>query len=396
MKKISLLIFYITILFIIIPKNAQALNGIDVSEFQGNIDFNAVKNDGIDIVYIRSSASFSYVDSQFKNNYEKAKNANLKIGFYHYVTARTKEEAETQARFFASVIKNTSPDCLLAMDFERFPDLTKEEINSISLAFLSTLEEVTSKKALIYSDAYNADNTFNAELFKDYPLWVAQYEVAKPETKIPYIGWQYTDKGRVSGIEGNVDRDEFDASIFLDDNTPIKEPDLKPEEKTKTIFYRVLKGDTLYGIAHEYKTSIYALVKENNIRNPNLIYPNEILKITIPYNYPITRTGNNEIYTVKRGDTLTKIANIYHVTISNLVSWNNIKNPNLIYPNEKIIIKSLNNTNLIKYEIKNNTTLDNIAKSYYVSIYELKQINKNIKYNLTPGDIIYIPESYIY
>ncbi len=396
MKKIPILILFIITLFIFIPKKVNAINGIDVSEFQGTINFNAVKSDGIDIVYIRTSAGFSYVDKKFKENYNKAKSANLNIGFYHYVTARTTEEAKEQARFFASVIKDTSPDCLLAMDFERFPDLTKEEINNISFAFLETLEKATNKKAMVYSDAYNADFTFSSELFSNYPLWIAQYGVDKPETKRTYIGWQYTDKGRVKGINGNVDRDNFDNAVFLADKTPIKEPELKPEEQTKIVYYRVKRGNTLYGIAKKYQTSIYAIAKENNLKNPNLIYPNEILKIITSYKYQTTSTGTNKIYIVKKGDTLSKIANIYHVSISNLVTWNNIKNPNLIYPGEKIIIKPLNNTDLIKYEVKNKTNLNNIAKSYQISIYELKEINKHIDYNLNIGDIIYIPESYIY
>ena len=114
--------------FLSFSSKVKAIEGIDVSEFQGNINFREVKDYGIEIVYIRSSASHSYIDAKFEENYQKAKENNLKIGFYHYVTARSIEEAQEQARFFATVIKGKEADCRLAMDFETFRGLTKEEI----------------------------------------------------------------------------------------------------------------------------------------------------------------------------------------------------------------------------------------------------------------------------
>ncbi len=395
MKKLSFL-FLLIILFIFSPKNLSAISGIDISEFQGIIDFNEVKNSGIQIVYIRSSASFSYIDNKFEENYTNAKNANLKIGFYHYVTARTIEEAEEQARFFASVIKDKTTDCYLAMDFEVFTGLTKEEVNAISETFLTTLENLTNKKALIYSDAYNAANVFSEDLLTKYPLWIAEYGVEKPETKYAYLGWQYSDEGRINGINDNVDLDEFKESIILDDNSPIPKPELKPEETTKTIYYRVKPGDTLYWIARRYHTTINSIVKLNHIPNPNLIYPNEVFKIITNYDYNTSSTIKDYIYIVKRGDTLTRIAHIYNVSISNLVTWNNIKNPNLIFPGQKIIIQTLNNTDLIKYTVRTPITLQSLSQIYNVSVYELKEINKNISNYLMIGDIIYLPETYLY
>ncbi|MDE5539812.1 MAG: glycosyl hydrolase family 25, partial [Bacilli bacterium] len=206
MKKLIFAFFLSAIALFSFTKTTHALNGMDVSEFQGNIDFSLVAKDNIEVVYIRSSASSSYIDAKFERNYKYARENNLKIGFYHYVTARTIAEAEEQARFFASVVSGKQVDCPLAMDFEVFTGLTKEETNAISRTFLETLEKVTGKKTIVYSDASNARYTFDSYISSNYPLWIAQYGVEEPQIAAwpEWHGWQYTDRGRVSGINGNV------------------------------------------------------------------------------------------------------------------------------------------------------------------------------------------------
>lgn len=71
-------------------------------------------------MYIKTSQGNNIIDPYFKTNYENAKSANLKIGFYHFLTATSISEAEEQAEFFSSIISNLEPDCKLAMDFEIF------------------------------------------------------------------------------------------------------------------------------------------------------------------------------------------------------------------------------------------------------------------------------------
>lgn len=97
------------------PSDSTIYQGIDVSKWQGAIDFNQVRDSGIQVVYIRSSYGTNQ-DPYFRRNYEGAKAAGLKVGFYHNVTATTVAEAQRQARYFLSVIAGTSPDCRLAMD----------------------------------------------------------------------------------------------------------------------------------------------------------------------------------------------------------------------------------------------------------------------------------------
>ena len=110
-KTVFLLIIFLFPFYILVapsyafsPSGQTIYEGIDVSAYQGDIDFNLVKEAGIDIVYIKSSEGSGFVDPYFEQNYQNAKNAGLSVGFYHYVTARSVEEAVSQANFFAKTI----------------------------------------------------------------------------------------------------------------------------------------------------------------------------------------------------------------------------------------------------------------------------------------------------
>ena len=170
------------------PSSNNFYQGIDVSHWQEDIDFALVKSSGIQVVYIKSSEGKNYVDPYFEKNYYNAKANDLKVGFYHYVTAQNEENAKEQAIFFARVIAGKSLDCRLAMDFEDFGSLSISEINNISKVFLETLEQETGSQVLIYSNAYSARNIFSIELTK-YPLWVANYNVSSPSGNGKWQTW---------------------------------------------------------------------------------------------------------------------------------------------------------------------------------------------------------------
>lgn len=98
------------------------------------------------------------------------------------------------------------------------------------------------------------------------------------------------------------------------------------------IEYIVKSGDTLSEIAEKYNTTYQKIAQDNNIENPNLIYPNQKLKI-------YTNVSQERIYIVKSGDTLSEIAQKFNTTYQKIAKDNNISNPNLIYPNQKLVIK---------------------------------------------------------
>lgn len=184
------LILFSSTCFALSPSSNTIYEGIDVSNWQGYIDYNRVKASGIEIVYIKASQGSNITDPFFKVNYNNAKANDLKIGLYHFLTARNEDEALREAEYFSSVISATSPDCKLAMDFENFGDLSKEEINNISVKFLERVKELTGKEVIIYSDAFNARDTFGEELARNYPLWIAEYGVSTPSSNVNWSSWE--------------------------------------------------------------------------------------------------------------------------------------------------------------------------------------------------------------
>lgn len=313
--------------------------GIDVSNYQGDIDFQRVKDAGIEVVYIKASQGSSWTDPDFQSNGEKAKAAGLDFGFYHFVTATTTAEAEQEARFFASLITGMDYTCRPVMDFEEFSGLSHTQINAIGKAFLEELESLTGVKPMLYTDAYAA-NTLWEERFGAYPLWVANYDVSEPEvTSGIWSGWagfQYG-SGRVDGISDTVDLDRFtDAVLLTGEEKPTPAPDPKPDPAPPEddFFYdQVQAGDTLWGISRRYDTTVEAIAALNGIRDPNRIYVGEILKIP-------KAVQDSTTYTVVPGDTLWAIAVRYDTTVEAIADLNGLRNPNLIYPGELLRIPS--------------------------------------------------------
>ena len=200
------------------PDSNRICDGIDVSVYQGEINFEEVRRSGIRVVYIRAGYGVGNEDEYFRRNAEEAKKSGLRFGFYFYVTARTPYEAELQGRYFASIIKDTEYDCRPAMDFEEYSGLSHTEIKNIGLAFLRALEEGTRHLPMLYTDAYAASLVWGKD-FSRYPLWVADYGPTEPDvtgdTWKSWAGFQYSDSGRISGIADAVDLDKFTRAVYL-------------------------------------------------------------------------------------------------------------------------------------------------------------------------------------
>ena len=403
------------------PSSEPTYAGIDVSGYQGNINYSEVKQAGIEIVYMKSSEGSNYVDSHFERNYTEAKTNGLKVGVYHFLTARSIAQAETQAQFFVSLISGKSIDCKLAMDFESFGNLNKQQINEIAVAFINKVEELSKKEVVVYSNAYDATYIFEGEVTKN-PLWVAQYGVNEPQNNgnwSSWVGWQYADDGEVNGINARVDMNKFTKEIFLEDTSEI--PDVEnPNEGennngngssgnngednengnngnggnvagTKTIIIKW--GDTLSEIALDYNTTVRRLVELNNIENPNLIYAGESLIV------PITNSNIGNVYIVKRGDTLSQIALNFNTTVNAIATLNGITNVNLIYAGQRLLIPSnvnsedgcIHDCGHKLYTVRSGDTLWSIARRYGTSIANIVRLNRISNPNLIyPGQIFRI------
>lgn len=366
------------------PSGGRQYRGIDISEFQGEIDFEEVRRSGIEAVYIRVGAG-EYTDEYFAENYERAKAAGLKIGFYHYVTARSVDEGRRQARFFASLAAGREPDMRLAMDFEYFGSLSVSQINAISEAYLDELTALTRREAVIYSDLSNARNIFSRALAEKYPLWAAQYGADEPSANgkwREWVGFQYTDEGRVGGIYGNVDRNIFTEGIFLSDSWRIdgeKRTTVRARTRTLTVYVRA--GDTLWAIAREYGTTVEAIARENRIVDPNRIFAGERLRITLP-----ARGSGEEIYNVRRGDTTISIAGKFGVTLSALEDRNGLERGEMIYAGDKLSIPGAGMSGEF-YVVRPGDTLFYISRRTGVPIRTLVGINR-----IKDPDLIYAGE----
>lgn len=304
------------------PVSTPTLEGIDVSVWQGTVDFEAVRESGIQAVYIRSSYGPQGVDRYLEEHYRGAREAGLRLGFYHFLIAQTEEEAGAEARFFAGLIRPYGYDCRPVMDYETLRGTPRERVNDIALAFLEEVERLTGHRPMVYSDANNASRVFDARVAA-YPLWVADYGPEEPNVTDNWTAWtgfQYTDEGRVPGVEGRVDRNRFTREIFLDT--------VPPEEWNR---YTVRAGDTLWAIARQYRTTVEALAELNGIADPNRIYVGQELRL------PKQAEGYVN-YVVVRGDTLSALARQYHTTVEILAERNNIADPDRIYVGETLRI----------------------------------------------------------
>ena len=289
------------------------------------------------------------------------------------------------------------------MDYEVFGGVSVEESNNIAEVFLESVKRLTNKEVIIYSDLSNARERFSRNIADNYELWLAYYgdynNIRDVETSWEsWIGVQYTDRGNVLGIKGNVDRDLYTESIFLSDTSEIPNTENPNDNSnTESIYYTVQRGDTLSAIANRYGTTVQELVDINSIANPNLIYPGQILRIltnSTVHGFETRATGSIT-YTVQRGNTLSQIARAYGVTVNHIVEMNNIQNPNLIYPGEKLRITESTNTTLNPvlqnnyYTVQRGDTLWGIAKKYGVTVQYLVRLNGIRNPNLIyPGQLI--------
>lgn len=319
------------------PTSAD-LRGIDVSRWQGAIDWKAVRGMAVEIAYIKSSEGADYIDPYFERNYAGASAAGIRCGFYHFMTAISETAARTQAQYFARVIAGKKFQARPAVDMPYDRRLTAEGFTRVCAAFLARIEELTGVTPMIYSSAYGAREYLLKPLNK-YPLWVANYGVGTPESNPRWARWtgfQYSETGRVAGISALVDLDWFtEATLTAETALPAHE---KPAHTpySDEVYYAVKRGDTLSRIAGRYGVTVRQLARWNAIADSDLIYPGQLIRIFLKDDVPSVE--NDMLHIVRRGENLTRIAQRYGVSLSALLAANSIKNPNLIYPGEVLRI----------------------------------------------------------
>lgn len=232
------------------------IKGIDISHYQGSIDFAKVKADGIGIVIIKATEGRTYKDSYFKTNYANAKANGLLVGAYHFLRGNA---AEDEVDNFLSVVSGLEFDCKLIIDAE--VDLGGVDVTSRQIRQFADILKANGKDIALYTGEYFYNNNMNDSV-KDIPLWVAKYSSNKPNVSKEYIGWQYTSDGRVSGICTRVDMNEFSEDILIKDLVP-NNPS-SPQPAVKKTWENYINGDLVLKLQHELNVQFNAGIKEDS------------------------------------------------------------------------------------------------------------------------------------
>ena len=199
----------------------SGLPGIDVSHYQGSIDWNAVKSGGIQFAYIKATEGTSTTDSAFGTNYPAAHDAGVIRGAYHFARPGSSSGAD-QANFFAAHGGAWSADNLTlpgALDLEvsGCDGLSASAMVGWIKDFADTYKADTGRDVVLYTTAswWSSCTGGSTAFGSTNPMWVAHWGVSSPSVPAgwgTYTFWQYADDGSVSGVSGAVDTDVFNGS----------------------------------------------------------------------------------------------------------------------------------------------------------------------------------------
>lgn len=191
-------------------KSEQNLTGIDVSKYQGKIDFEKVKAAGIRYVFVRATEGITYQDAFFKQNLDEAREAGLVIGAYHFY--ETDDDPVSQLNNFTSLVTLQAGDLPPVVDIEKLHDNDQVDLTENIQIYLNGLERHYKTKPIIYSGKNFANKYITS--FSDYPLWLAEYQSlypTLPQGWDKWTFWQYSQTGKVDGISGDVDINRFNG-----------------------------------------------------------------------------------------------------------------------------------------------------------------------------------------
>ena len=202
-------------------QDGAAVWGVDVSEFQGAIDWQQVKDAGAGFAILRlgwrgSTEGGLNLDTTFQQNYEGATAAGLPVGVYFFSQAVTEEEAREEAAFTLDALEGKTITYPVVFDWEppipseslpaqdlRAYGMDGDQVSRFALAFCEKVAEA-GYTPCVYTNKTMAYGFFDLELLGDYPLWYAEYQPA-PSLYYHFDLWQYTDSAAVPGIPGEAD-----------------------------------------------------------------------------------------------------------------------------------------------------------------------------------------------
>lgn len=345
----------------------MALKGIDVSQWQGNIDWQKVKGAGVQFAMLRAGYGRNNLDTKFHRNAQGAAAAGIPVGLYWFSYALNVEMARRESQYAVELAKKYKITWPIAYDLEydtvsyaakNGVAITKSLATQMAIAFCEEIKRL-GYIPMVYTNLDYLNRYFDRSKLP-YDLWYAQYastaSVADKEI------WQYSSKGSVPGIAGNVDmnhgyKDYGNGGDSKPDPAPTPSP--APSGTTLNLAVAVMQGK--YGAGQDRKNALGTRYQEvqdfiNHIASAStdtLVaeviqgkYGNgETRKTVLGGRYKavqdkINGGGSGAVYyTVRSGDTLSGIAAKYGTTYQKIAQMNGIANPNKIYAGQKIRVK---------------------------------------------------------
>lgn len=317
------------------------MKGLDISSYQNGINFDTIKNAGINFLILRAGftgwgTGVSYnKDNCFEDFYNKAKQRDINVGAYWYSCANTKEKGIAEARYmYENCLKGKQFEYPIYIDVEDIHHQVnnKRGVTDAIIGFCEYLENLGYYVGIYASDISGFQDKMYLNELNAYDKWVARYG-SEPKYVKQYGMWQSTSSGRINGYNGNLDCDiaykDYSSIIkniglngfsksSINNTQNINPLDNYSDEELAT---KVINGE--FGNGNERKQKL-----GNRYQNVQNIVNNRL-----------SNKSNEIIYIVKSGDTLSSIAKKYNTTYQKIANDNHISNPNLIYPNQKLIIK---------------------------------------------------------
>lgn len=337
------------------------LNGMDVSQWQGEIDWKKVKNAGIKFAMIRAGYGKNNIDSKFHQNAQGANQTGIPIGLYWFSYALNTEMARKEAQYTAALAKQYKITWPIAYDLEydtieyarkNGVVITKTLATSMAQAFCEEIKR-QGYIPMIYANLEYLNEYFDRSRLP-YGLWYAQYA---PEASVREKAiWQYTNRGIVPGIQGAVDLDY--GYIDYGSGTTVPPEETGPQGTVLELAAAVMEGK--YGVGEERKKALGSRYQEvqdfiNHIAraSTNTLVQEvwqgkygdgEIRKSVLGDRYQEVQDKINDYqpyyyYTIRPGDTLSGIAQQFGTTVKKLQAWNGIRNPDIIYAGTKIRVR---------------------------------------------------------
>lgn len=324
----------------------MSIKGLDVSEFQGEVDWERVKAAGYKFAMLRAGYGYNTIDKQFRRNASECNRIGLPVGVYWFCYAFSPEKAVQEADGCIDIISEYRLDYPVCYDIEQ---ASADYIEKQGVSFTPALAKNVVKSfcdrieakgyyAMFYTNRNFLDTYLGTELSKRYAYWYARYADRFDGTDCGI--WQYTSTGSVPGITGNVDLDlgytNYPSVIKKAGLNHLSASSPSPSPVPEYITYVIQPGDTLSGITRRYGTTVTALTQLNKLSDPDKIYAGNTLKV------PENGTGvdsSTQYYTIRPGDTLSEIARRFGTTVSALTRLNGISDPDKIYAGNRIRIK---------------------------------------------------------